>query len=140
MTAENKKVKLTANLAAAEGLVADRRALKQILLNLLSNAIKFTPAGGTVEVATASKAGWFWLGVADDGEGISEEDLQRLGRPFEQASTAYTREREGTGLGLCCALVRRDAWRAAGDRERAGAGDHRPGLPADDPPGPRGLG
>jgi len=104
VTAERKKVKLTANLAAAPGLIADRRALKQILLNLLSNAIKFTPAGGTVEIATASKAGWFWLGVADDGMGISEDDLQRLGRPFEQAAGAYTREHEGTGLGL--SLVR----------------------------------
>ena len=104
VTAERKKVKLTANLAAAQGLVADKRALKQILLNLLSNAIKFTPAGGTVEIATATKAGWFWLGVADDGVGIGEEDLARLGRPFEQASGAYTREQEGTGLGL--SLVR----------------------------------
>ena len=104
VTAERKKVTLTANLAAAPGLVADRRALLQILLNLLSNAIKFTPAGGTVEIATASKAGWFWLGVADDGVGIGEEDLQRLGRPFEQAAGAYTREHEGTGLGL--SLVR----------------------------------
>ena len=104
VTAERKKVKLTANLAAAPGLVADKRALKQVLLNLLSNAIKFTPAGGTVEVATASKAGWFWLGVADDGVGISEADLKRLGNPFEQASGAYVREHEGTGLGL--SLVR----------------------------------
>lgn len=104
VTAERKKVRLAANLAAADGLVADKRALKQVLLNLLSNAIKFTPAGGTVEVATASKAGWFWLGVADDGVGISEEDIKRLGRPFEQAGGAYTREHEGTGLGL--SLVR----------------------------------
>ena len=104
VTADRKKVTLTANLAAAPGLVADRRALKQILLNLLSNAIKFTPAGGTVEIATATKAGWFWLGVADDGVGIGEEDLKRLGKPFEQAAGAYTREHEGTGLGL--SLVR----------------------------------
>ncbi len=104
VTAEKKKVTLTANLAAQGGLVADRRALKQILLNLLSNAIKFTPAGGTIEIATATKAGWFWLGVADDGVGIGEEDLKRLGNPFEQAAGAYTREHEGTGLGL--SLVR----------------------------------
>ncbi len=104
VTAERKKVNLTANLAATPDLVADKRALKQIMLNLLSNAIKFTPAGGTVEVATACNAGWFWLGVADDGVGISQEDLQRLGRPFEQAAGAYARECEGTGLGL--SLVR----------------------------------
>jgi cell cycle sensor histidine kinase DivJ len=104
VTAERKKVHLAANLLPVEGLVADRRALKQVLLNLLSNAIKFTPAGGTVEVATAVKAGWFWLGVADDGVGIAEADLTRLGRPFEQAGGIYTRNHEGTGLGL--SLVR----------------------------------
>jgi cell cycle sensor histidine kinase DivJ len=104
VTAERKKVRLAANLLPVEGLVADRRALKQVLLNLLSNAIKFTPAGGTVEVATAVKAGWFWLGVADDGVGIGEDDLKRLGRPFEQAGAIYTRNHEGTGLGL--SLVR----------------------------------
>jgi cell cycle sensor histidine kinase DivJ len=105
VTAERKKVRLTANLAAASGLVADKRALKQILLNLLSNAVKFTPAGGTVEVATATKAGWFWLGVADDGVGIGEDDLKRIGKPFEQAGGGtFIRQHEGTGLGL--SLVR----------------------------------
>ncbi len=104
VTADRKNVTLTAHLSDAGGLVADRRALKQIVFNLLSNAVKFTPAGGTVEIATASKAGWFWLGVSDDGIGISEENLKKLGRPFEQASDHMTREHEGTGLGL--SLVR----------------------------------
>jgi len=98
--AERKKVKLTASAGAAPGFVADGRALKQILLNLLSNAIKFTPAGGTVEVASAMRAGWVCVGVSDDGVGIPADDVARLGRPFEQAATAYTRNHEGTGLGL----------------------------------------
>jgi len=82
---------------------ADRRAIKQIVLNLVSNALKFTPAGGSVTV-TADRAGRnFELSVADTGVGIAPEDLERLGRPYEQAGDASERA-QGTGLGL--SLVR----------------------------------
>ena len=84
-------------------VLADRRALKQIVLNLISNALKFTPAGGLVTVSMSALAGALELTVADTGLGIAEEDLARLGRPFEQAGTAGQQAR-GTGLGL--SLVR----------------------------------
>ncbi|HEX6866328.1 MAG TPA: HAMP domain-containing sensor histidine kinase, partial [Caulobacteraceae bacterium] len=64
---------------------ADRRALKQIVLNLVSNALKFTPKGGSVTVTAHGYDGVFELVVADTGMGISKADLERLGRPFEQA-------------------------------------------------------
>ncbi|MGH6993016.1 MAG: sensor histidine kinase, partial [Caulobacteraceae bacterium] len=82
---------------------ADRRALKQIVLNLLSNAIKFTPSGGRVSVMLKAQGGEVEIIVADDGIGISAEDLARLGTPFEQAGDAQQRAR-GSGLGL--SLVR----------------------------------
>jgi cell cycle sensor histidine kinase DivJ len=82
---------------------ADRRALKQITLNLVSNALKFTPKGGLVTVDLRSLAGVLELTVTDTGLGIAAEDLQRLGRPFEQAGDA-TQQSRGTGLGL--SLVR----------------------------------
>jgi len=82
---------------------ADRRAVKQILLNLLSNAVKFTPAGGAVTLTMEAVAGQLEIVVADTGVGIATEDLQRLGRPFEQAGGAEQRA-QGTGLGL--SLVR----------------------------------
>ncbi len=84
-------------------VLADRRALKQIVLNLISNALKFTPAGGMVTVSLTALAGALELTVADTGLGIAEEDLARLGRPFEQAGDAGQQAR-GTGLGL--SLVR----------------------------------
>ena len=84
-------------------VLADRRALKQIVLNLISNALKFTPAGGLVTVSLSALAGALELTVADTGLGIAEEDLVRLGRPFEQAGDAGQQAR-GTGLGL--SLVR----------------------------------
>ena len=79
---------------------ADRRAIKQIVLNLVSNALKFTPAGGSVAVALqAIDAATLEIIVADTGVGIAPNDLERLGRPFEQAGDADQRVR-GTGLGL----------------------------------------
>ncbi|MFC3642208.1 sensor histidine kinase [Aquibium oceanicum] len=83
---------------------ADKRALQQILINLLSNAVKFTPAGGTVTVKVERQAEGVRLSVSDTGIGIAEEDLPRIGKPFVQVLNDYTRQYEGTGLGL--SLVR----------------------------------
>jgi len=84
-------------------VVADRRALKQIALNLISNALKFTPRGGGVTVTVLRDGRTLELVVSDTGVGIGPEDLQRLGRPYEQAGEA-TQKAAGTGLGL--SLVR----------------------------------
>ena len=83
---------------------ADKRALQQILINLLSNAVKFTPAGGNVTVQAERHADGIKLSVSDTGIGIAEEDLPRIGKPFVQVLNDYTRQYEGTGLGL--SLVR----------------------------------
>jgi cell cycle sensor histidine kinase DivJ len=88
---------------AAEDLpviTGDPRAFKQILLNLVSNAIKFTERGGTVTVSAGVEGPRLVLRVADNGVGISTEDLKRIGDPFFQAGKTYQRRHEGTGLGL----------------------------------------
>jgi cell cycle sensor histidine kinase DivJ len=96
-----KSIALRVAVAAGAGEVrADRRAVRQILINLVSNAVKFTGEGGTVVIG-AQRAGSrlrFW--VSDNGIGISEDDLKRLGQPFMQVHNDYTRHFEGTGLGL----------------------------------------
>ena len=85
-------------------LIADERAIKQVLLNLLSNAMKFTPAGGRVTVGAGLCGERVRLWVSDTGIGISPDDLLRLGRPFEQAESQQSKTVQGTGLGL--ALVK----------------------------------
>jgi two-component system cell cycle sensor histidine kinase PleC len=86
-------------------LVADRRALKQILVNLLSNAVKFTPAGGRITIAAETREDRVCLRVSDTGIGIPPEHLARLGHPFEQVRpAAESQPQAGTGLGL--ALVK----------------------------------
>lgn len=81
-------------------LYADRRAIRQILLNLLSNAIKFTEPGGTVTVSMKKTRFRFLIMVADTGIGVPAEDIGNLGKPFFQVDNTYSRQKEGTGLGL----------------------------------------
>jgi cell cycle sensor histidine kinase DivJ len=103
--AERHGVRLSHDIApAARRVLADKRAVLQILINLLSNGVKYTQADGRVAVAANSVSGGLEIRVSDTGVGISEADIGRLGRPFEQVESEYTRAKEGTGLGL--ALVR----------------------------------
>jgi signal transduction histidine kinase len=104
--AAEQQVSLVSELAGPEWIVADHRAMKQIVLNLLSNAIKFTPAGGKVSVTTKTIGNKLVLAVVDTGIGIAADDLQKLGKPFVQLrhATAAVSAEAGTGLGL--ALVR----------------------------------
>jgi signal transduction histidine kinase len=81
-------------------IVADKRKLKQILFNLISNAVKFTPTGGTVGIHAIRDSGFIQITVADSGMGIKEEDMLKLFQPFTQLAPVYTKEFEGTGLGL----------------------------------------
>jgi two-component system, cell cycle sensor histidine kinase DivJ len=81
-------------------MVADKRAVNQILLNLLSNAIRFTDRGGKVTIGARGEAGSIIFVVEDNGVGMSDEDLTRVGEPYFQARASYDRRHGGTGLGL----------------------------------------
>jgi cell cycle sensor histidine kinase DivJ len=97
----------------AKHIFADKRAVKQMLVNLVTNGVKFTPRGGQVIMAAVRAAGGVEIAVSDTGVGISQKDLEKLGKPFEQAEGAHTRTQEGTGLGL--ALVKAFATMHGGD-------------------------
>ena len=85
-------------------LVGDSLRLQQVLINLCTNAIKFTDDGEvvvsveTVEVREGRARLRF--SVRDTGIGMTEEQRQRLFRPFTQADSSTTRKYGGTGLGL----------------------------------------
>jgi cell cycle sensor histidine kinase DivJ len=70
------------------------------LINLISNAIKFTPRGGRVTVGAEIVGETLALTVEDNGVGIGEDDLARVGEAFFQARASYDRRHDGTGLGL----------------------------------------
>ncbi len=109
--------------AGLPDIVADKRAVNQILLNLVSNAIRFSDRGGTVTVGARAEAATITFTVEDDGVGINEADLARVGEPYFQAAASYERRHSGTGLGL--SIVKGLARLHGGDlsiRSRVGQG------------------
>ena len=81
-------------------IVADRRAVMQMVLNLLSNAVKFSHRSGTVDITLKEGKDTLSITVKDQGIGIPANKLANITLPFEQAESHYSREYEGTGLGL----------------------------------------
>jgi signal transduction histidine kinase len=85
--------------ASTVRMFTDARKCKQILINLLSNAVKFT-ANGSVSLAVSIIDTTMLAVVADTGEGIAEENLERIFEPFFQAPHSNIDRPGGTGLGL----------------------------------------
>jgi len=86
-------------------VVSDEQHLAQVIVNLLSNAVKFTPENGKVKLSillVEEQQGLCTIRVEieDTGIGISDEQRQRLFKPFEQADASISRKFGGTGLGL----------------------------------------
>jgi two-component system cell cycle sensor histidine kinase PleC len=96
----NKTITVEQDIAPGLELMADRRAMKQILLNLLSNAVKFTNTGGRVIVRAQKVQDSISLIIADTGIGIPKAAMQKIGQPFEQVQSHYAKSQGGSGLGL----------------------------------------
>ncbi|MFC5528785.1 ATP-binding protein [Cohnella yongneupensis] len=76
-------------------VMCDVNQIKQVLINLMKNAIEAMPGGGMLDVrAREDNSGHVVIEVQDQGVGIPEEVIARLGEPF------YTTKQSGTGLGL----------------------------------------
>jgi signal transduction histidine kinase len=80
-------------------LTGDPWAARRIVENILANAVKFTPPGGSVTVSVTRPAGAIAVSVTDTGEGMPEDVLSFVGRPFRQADSDPAKF-EGMGAGL----------------------------------------
>jgi signal transduction histidine kinase len=94
--AAEKNVRLS-NSAEKLEVLADRQRLRDALLNLALNAVIALPHGGKLELSAVRSAAGAELVVTDDGPGMSDEQLARLGKPFA------TDTEGGTGLGVMLA-------------------------------------
>jgi signal transduction histidine kinase len=87
-------------MGSTGALMADRRALEQVLQNLVSNAVKFTPAGNRAGVRCARTGDSVVIEVWDEGIGIDAAEIPHLGEPFRRIGRADLADRPGTGLGI----------------------------------------
>jgi signal transduction histidine kinase len=80
-------------------LRCDPMRIEQVLANLVSNAIKYSPSGGAVRVIVAQRPEIVAISVADEGVGMSADDLEHVFDPFRRGA-GMTRAIPGAGLGL----------------------------------------
>ena len=78
--------------------IGEFRRVLQILLNLLGNAIRYSPEGAQVWLRTELADGRARVTVADQGEGLSEQDMARVFEKFERLGRSNSDG--GSGLGL----------------------------------------
>jgi two-component system sensor histidine kinase BaeS len=81
-------------------VAADPDRIGEVLANLLGNALQHTPPGGLVEVTAQGRGNELELAVADTGEGIPPELLERVFERFFRVDPARTRNGAGSGIGL----------------------------------------
>ncbi|WP_051624348.1 PAS domain-containing sensor histidine kinase [Clostridium akagii] len=82
-------------------IAIDDEKYERVLLNLLSNAIKFTPCNKHIYISLYSDNTNIYVDVKDEGPGIPQEKINIIFDRFGQVGSSYTRESEGTGIGLC---------------------------------------
>jgi PAS domain S-box-containing protein len=90
-----KNIQIIANINDHGHLVnCDENQLKQVFINIIKNAMEAMADGGKIYIEATMINEHISIKVQDEGCGIPEEKLQKLGNPF------YTTKTEGTGLGL----------------------------------------
>ena len=104
---------------------ADRQRIAQVLTNLFSNASKYSPASSTIRVTASQQDSYVAVAVADEGMGVSAEDLPRLFRKFSRIS-GEDGERatggEGLGLSVCKGIVEAHGGRIWAESDGPGRG------------------
>jgi signal transduction histidine kinase len=99
--AQEAGIELRVNTRTLPAVMADKRAIKQVLLSLLSNAVKFNSESGFITVETRAEDDGVSVWIHDTGIGIADTDIPRVVKAFERVESASVgRRRSGTGLGL----------------------------------------
>lgn len=92
-------IKLDDAVASAH-MYVDAKHVHQIIINMMSNAVKYTPRGGKVWIEASIVTDKVRIDVHDTGVGIPESKREKLFERFERGEDAYSRNQEGTGIGL----------------------------------------
>lgn len=86
-------------------IVSNAQLIYQLCQNLISNAIKFSKEQGVVTIRLFKDESRITLTVANDGEGIKEEDKPRIFEQFFVSNKAHNGKSTGLGLSICKAII-----------------------------------
>lgn len=92
--AKLKNIEFELNIPSTYHVYCDKSQIKQVLINLIKNAIESFETSGKIIIKTTENNGKVYIDIIDEGKGISEEIIHKIGQPF------FTTKKNGTGLGL----------------------------------------
>lgn len=78
----------------------DPKLIRQVYLNIISNAVKYSPDKSDIQIETKIENGYLVTQITDFGEGIPEEDQDKIFTRFFRAGNAAQKATDGNGLGL----------------------------------------
>lgn len=82
------------DLSSCKEIKMNEREIRQVILNLSLNGLEAMPSGGVLTIKTSQEENEVILAIQDQGYGIKEEILDKIGTPF------FSTKKDGTGLGL----------------------------------------
>lgn len=97
---ENKKIKIVADFTEDFYVQSDNYLVSIIFSNLISNAIKYSNDNGKIELKLEKNLTDIIFTIADNGVGISEQDLNKIFNSFYRSDVTNHPDIKGTGLGL----------------------------------------
>src|SRR5881227_2858781 len=98
--AVNKQQSIAVSAPSNVVTMCDTDRIREAIDNLVSNAIKYSPIGGKITVGVTHEGSNTVIRIADQGAGLSPEDLGRLFGRFQRLSAKPTAGESSTGLGL----------------------------------------
>lgn len=85
----------------------DSRLILQVIINIVDNAVKYTAPGGEIVISTKKEKSFVHVRIADQGNGIPDEDKPHIFEMFYTANSKITDSKRSLGLGLalCKSIV-----------------------------------
>jgi two-component system sensor histidine kinase SenX3 len=100
VAAERKSIEVVLGKRTGLHVLGDTAMLTTAVQNLVANAVEYSPPNGRIGVGARAREGIVEISVSDQGDGIPEDDLERVFERFYRGDPARSRSTGGTGLGL----------------------------------------
>ncbi len=122
--AARKQQSIEVSLASDAVVIGDSEKLRELFENLVDNAVKYSPRGAVISVSGYPVDGFYQIAVKDAGQGLTEDDKQKLFGKFQRLSAKPTAGESSTGLGLYIAkqIVERHNGKIWAESEGIGKG------------------